>query len=103
MSKVISQQIEKTQSLVEGLKNKIELVRNKGLDEEFIKKLDSDNQLMDIYNNDLDKMKTELKARTIRANKKMIEIKNQVREAKKVVKRDFNQPQWKEFGIIDKR
>jgi len=103
MSKVISDQIEKTQMLVNGLKSKVELVKNKGLDDEFINKLNAENKLMATYNEELDKLKAELKAKTIQTNRKMLEIKTQVKEAKRVVKRDFLQHQWKEFGITDKR
>jgi len=103
MSKVITQQVEKTQLLINGLKEKIVLVKNKGLDEGFIDKLNANNQLMGTYNEELDKLKAELKEKTIQANRKMMEIKSQVRDAKRIIKRDFEQPQWKEFGLIDKR
>lgn len=103
MSKVISEQIEKTQVLLTGLKSKAELIKNKGLDDEFMNRLNTDNNLMATYNQELDKLKAELKAKTIQANRKMMEIKTQVKEAKRVVKRDFMQHQWKEFGITDKR
>jgi hypothetical protein len=103
MSKVISEQIEKTQMLVNGLKGKVELVKDKGLDNEFIDKLNAENKLMSTYNEELDKLKAELKAKTIQTNRKILEIKTQVKEAKRVIKRDFMQHQWKEFGITDKR
>lgn len=103
MSKIISDQIEKTQTLLNGLKNKIELLKNKGLDEEFINKLSADNRLMENYNTELDKLKTELKAKTIASNKKMIEIKTRIKEAKKIIKNNYLQNEWKDFGITDKR
>jgi len=103
MSKIISEQIEKTEMLLNGLRSKAELIKDKGLDEEYVNKLNSDNKLMATYNEELDKLKAELKAKTIQANRKMLEIKTQVREAKRVIKRDFLQNHWKEFGIIDKR
>ncbi|MBB4036192.1 hypothetical protein GGR21_002093 [Dysgonomonas hofstadii] len=103
MSKVISEQIEKTQMLLNGLEGKAELVKNKGLDDEFIKKLSVNNQQMTVYNEELDKLKAELKAKTIQANRKIMEIKSQVKDAKRVIKRDFSQYQWREFGINDKR
>jgi len=103
MSKIISEQIEKTHLLVNGLRSKQELVRNKGLDQEFVDKLNTDNELLSVYNSELDKLKAELKAKTIQTNRKLMEIKTRIREAKKVVKRDFIQPQWKDFGITDKR
>lgn len=103
MSKVISEQIEKTQMLLNGLKGKIDSLRNKGLDEVFIDKLKTDNHLLATYNEELDKLKAELKSKTIQTNRKVMEIKNQVKEAKRIIKRDYLQQQWKEFGITDKR
>jgi len=103
MSKVISDQIEKTQTILTGLKNKTDILKNKGLDDAFINKLNADNKLMATYNEELDRLKADLKAKTIQTNRKMMEIKTQIREAKKIIKKDFLQHQWKEFGITDKR
>lgn len=103
MSKVVLEQIEKTKMLVDGLRNKAVLVQNKGLDEAFVSKLESDNKVMEAYNAELDKLKADLRTKTFEANRKMVEIKMQIREAKRIVKREFEQPRWKEFGIIDKR
>lgn len=89
--------------LLNGLKGKIDSLRNKGLDEVFIDKLKTDNHLLATYNEELDKLKAELKSKTIQTNRKVMEIKNQVKEAKRIIKRDYLQQQWKEFGITDKR
>lgn len=103
MSKVISEQIEKIQMLLTGLKSKVELVKNKGIDNEFLNKLDANNKQLAVYNEELDKLKSDLKAKTIETNRKRLEIKAQVKDAKKIIKRDYLQPQWKDFGITDKR
>ena len=103
MSKVISEQIEKIQMLLTGLKSKVELVKNKGIDNEFLNKLDANNKQLAVYDEELDKLKADLKAKTIETNRKRLEIKAQVKDAKKIIKRDYLQPQWKDFGITDKR
>jgi len=103
MSKVYLDQIEKTEQLLEGLKNNLNLVRDKGLDSNFIKKLDEDKDQAIIYNSENDKLRADLKDKTRRANLKLNEIKAQVKEAKKIIKQDFPQERWKSFGISDKR
>lgn len=103
MSKVYLEQIEKTEQLLEGLKNNINLVKDKGLDKDFIRKLEADKDQAIIYNSENDKLRAELKAKAHRANQKLEEIKAQVKEAKRVIKQDFPQERWQYFGISDKR
>lgn len=103
MSKTYSEQIAKTQSLVAGLKNNLELVRGKGLNEHFISKLEAETVLAAGYNNDAEQLRVDLKTKTTQANDKLNDVKQLVKEAKKIIKEDFAQTRWKEFGIIDKR
>ncbi|BEG98763.1 hypothetical protein [Bacteroides sedimenti] len=103
MSKTYSEQITKVQLLTTGLKKNIELVKNKGLDEHFISKLEAEIVLAAGYNKETEQLRIDLRKKTIQANQKLAEVKQMVKEAKKVIKGDFAQTQWKEFGIIDKR
>lgn len=103
MSKVHLEQIEKTNLLLEGLKNNQSILKEKGINAGFIEKLESDNNLAIIYNDENDRLKADLKAKTVRANRKLDEIKSMVRDVKKIIKRDFPQEQWSKFGIMDKR
>lgn len=103
MSKTYSEQITKVQLLTTGLKKNIELVKNKGLDEHFIRKLEAEIVLAAGYNKETEQLRIDLRKKTIQANQKLAEVKQMVKEAKKVIKGDFAQTQWKEFGIIDKR
>lgn len=103
MSKVHLEQIEKTNLLLEGLKNNQSILKEKGINAGFIEKLESDNNLAIIYNDENDRLKADLKAKTVRANRKLDEIKAMVKKVKIIIKRDFPQEQWKNFGIMDKR
>jgi hypothetical protein len=103
MSKIHSDQIEKTQQLLDGIKNNQNLLKNKGLDGSFIKQLESENNLLMAYNDENEKLKVDLKAKIQRANQKLDEIKNKVNIAKKIIKRDFEQEKWRHFGVSDKR
>ncbi|MDP4187908.1 MAG: hypothetical protein Q8907_12165 [Bacteroidota bacterium] len=101
--KIFSDQTYKTQVLINGLKNKIELVKNKGLDENFIARLEESNNVIKVENEQIDKLKTEAKSRTRQANQRLDEVKTQVKKAKKIIKLNFDQSHWKDFGITDKR
>ena len=50
-----------------------------------------------------EKLKADLKSKTAELEAKMKEIDAKMSEAKKIVKMDIPQSQWKEFGIYDKR
>ena len=93
----------KTQLLSAGLKKNIAQLKNKGIDEQFISKLDSDTALASSYNKEIEKLKADLKTKTHQANIKLNEVKWQVREAKKIIKRDFDKEIWQEFAINDKK
>jgi hypothetical protein len=103
MSKTYSEQITKTQSLLTGLKKNIEIVRSKGLNEEFINKLESDNNLVATFDKENEQIKADLKNKIVKANSKLDEIKKQVKEAKRIIKSDFDQSKWISFGITDKK
>lgn len=101
--KVFLEQINRTQRLIAGLKDKIELVREKGLDEKFIAQLEADNNFIATNNEDIDKLKAEAKTKVRQINTRLIEVKIQVKKAKKIIKQNFEKGRWKEFGISDIR
>jgi uncharacterized linocin/CFP29 family protein len=103
MPKVHLDQIEKTQQLLNGLKKNLSLLKDKGLDENFIKQLETDNNQAIILEEENEKLKAEVKIKTARVNKKIDEIKSQVKTAKTVIKENFVQERWINFGINDKR
>ena len=103
MAKMYSDQIEKTQLLLKEMKNNIGRLKGKGLDENYLCNLKNDTDLLATYNIDYDKLKADFKAKSIQINIKLEEVKKQVKEAKKILKRNFEQNEWKDFGVLDKR
>lgn len=103
MSKINSEQIAKTRSLIAGLKQNVGLVKQKGLDEQFINKLESDNQLASTFNDECEQIREEFRIKTTKTRIKMNDVKSQVKEAKRIIKRDFDKSRWQEFGISDLR
>lgn len=103
MAKVYMDQIQKSQLLLAGLKRNATRLKDKDLDEAFITQFENEITAEVIINEQYDKLKTDFKAKTIEANRKLLEIKQQQKTAKKVIKNNFDKSEWPLFGIPDKR
>jgi hypothetical protein len=98
-----AERISDAQVLVSGLRaNSTQLMR-RGLDMPFIDSLEMSRAAAATLNDQQEKLKADLKSKTAELEAKLAEIDSQMTEAKKIVKLDFPQSQWKEFGIEDKR
>lgn len=75
----------------------------KGMDEAFIKNLTDSRTKVVSLNSEQEKLKADLKAKTAELDAEIANMMKLYSEAKKRVKMDFPQEQWKEFGINDKR
>ena len=98
-----AEQISGAQVMVAGLRANAGQVNRRGIDDQFINKLDSDRLSAATLNEQQERLKAELKTKTAELDAKMAEMDKAVTEAKKIVKMDFPQEQWKQFGIEDKR
>ena len=98
-----AEQISGAQVMVAGLRANAGQVNRRGIDDQFINKLDSDRLSAATLNDQQERLKAELKTKTAELDAKMAEMEKGVTEAKKIVKLDFPQDQWKQFGIEDKR
>lgn len=103
MSKVYLSELSRVHNLLEGLRRNVNLVSDKGLDNKFIDQMEHDSEVAKGYNAENEKLRMEIKEKTIRANRQLFTIKNQVKEAKKIIKHNFPQEKWIDFGIADKR
>jgi len=86
-----------------GLKNHADQVKKRGLDEVFTEKLTSVRNEVVAENDVQERLKAELKTQTVHLNAKLKELNDLMQEAKRMIKTDFPQETWKEFGITDKR
>lgn len=98
-----AEQISSAQVMVAGLKSNATQVSRRGIDDTFVTKLESDRNDAGTLNNQQEKLKADLKSKTAELDAKMLEIEKSMTEARKIVKLDFPQDQWKQFGIEDKR
>lgn len=102
-AKSYAEKISQAEVMVSGLKNNQQQLEKRGIDQAFIDKMAADATDAIRLNNEQEALKAQLKVKTAELNDKMSELAKANSEAKKIVKLDIPQAQWKEFGIEDKR
>ncbi len=103
MSKVYTEKVAKAQSLAEGLKRNFERVKDFGITDEQIAKLIELANETAVMSEELDGLREVVKVKASAANAKLTELTDCLRDAKQVVKINFEQLSWNDFGIEDKR
>lgn len=98
-----SEQLSNAQVMVAGLRANAAQLARRGLDAAFIDSIDANRTDAALLNDQQEKLKADLKSKTAELEAKMNEMDVKMSEAKKIVKMDIPQSQWKEFGIVDKR
>ena len=95
--------VSQAQVMTAGLKNNAAEVAKRGIDADFVTRLQNNRSAAIAMNDEQEKLKADLKVKTEALNAKVKEITDQLAEARKVVKLSIPKAQWKEFGIEDKR
>lgn len=103
MSKVYVEKVQKARMLANGMRKNYELIKELGITPEQIDLLEKNTDEATLYNEELDKLREEVSLKVARANKKMDEIRDTVTTAKNLIKRRYDQTEWINFGIADKR
>lgn len=100
--KSYSENITKTTVMIAGLKNHKDKLPA-GLDMAFIQNLEALKNEVENINSEQEKLKADLKSKTELLETKLKTLQEQYAQAKKRVKLDIEQTQWREFGIDDKK
>ena len=103
MSKVYTEKVEKALSLAEGLKRNFDKVKGYGITDEQIQDLVKIANETAEMSAELDALREVVKEKASAANAKLTELTDGLRCAKQVVKLNFEQTSWLDFGIEDKR
>ena len=103
MSKVYSEKLEKVQSLANGLKRNFYIVKSLGITDEQIQNLVKLAEETAVMSNELDVLREVVKQKASAANAKLMKLTQQLQLAKQVIKTNFEQLSWVNFGIADKR
>ncbi|MDR1595199.1 MAG: hypothetical protein LBS43_12075 [Prevotellaceae bacterium] len=97
-----AEQIANAQLMLSGLGNNIEQLSRRGITTEFVNRLSADVSESITLNNEQEKLKADLQAKTSQLQAKLTVVSKTLSEAKKIVKIDIPKEHWKEFGISDK-
>lgn len=103
MSKTVATELEKAKDLIAGLTKQKELVKGKGLDEKYVKELETISKELLQFDTELDKNREIMSKQVEQTRNKLAELKEKMLVARKTVKSNFPQEKWLEFGVRDKR
>ncbi|MGL4363619.1 MAG: hypothetical protein ACRCSB_00250 [Bacteroidales bacterium] len=94
-----AQQIKAARVMAAGLKKFSEELKKRGVDAEFIQKLEDKTDKSVELNNQQESLKGELKTKTAALDKELYELHKQISEATTLIKITIPQTEWKSFGI----
>lgn len=103
MSKTIELQIEKSLILIEGLNNNIAELGSKGINAGTLTAMSNDLATLKEMNNECDALREELTAKVKRMNEVLCHVKEAFAHHKRIIKSNYPQECWINFGVQDKR
>ena len=90
-------------TMLSGLQANPDAVAKRGLDKEFIAKLEKALENAKVLDNEQEALKAKLKTKTAELDAEVVNLQALYSEAKKLVKMSVDQTGWREFGIEDKK
>jgi len=103
MSKTVELQIEKSSSLVSGLRKHLSNGKGGGVTTDDISRMEKDLQALRQANDEVERLRDELAPKVKHMNEMMAAVKDAYAEKKRTLKGYYPQEQWLEYGIPDKR
>ncbi|MDR1779765.1 MAG: hypothetical protein LBR50_03415 [Tannerella sp.] len=103
MSKVISEQVKKAESLIAGLRKHPEIMGKVGVNEQTLAALESESKLLGAQNEELEQLEAKRSEVSRAANGKLVAIRTQFQTLKRTVKLNTDPAKWAQVGILDKK
>lgn len=103
MSKVYAEHVQKAQMLASGLRKNIEQVKGHGVTPEQLSQLEQKATVIARHSEELDELRKVVSEKASVASRELVELRADVQGLKQIVKRNFTQERWADFGILDKR
>ena len=103
MNRIYSEQIEKAKMLSEGLKNHKDFLKSQGFDLSLIEKLDQDCELMAREGELIAAEEEALSKHRAACHAILNRLKSNLFSGKGYIKQKFEQEQWSQYGVPDKR
>lgn len=103
MSKTTDLQIEKTRTLIAGLRKHLPQVESYGVREEELAQLEQAITLLNTESAALEELRAKVSARVKEVNGHLDALKHEYARLKGVVRNHYPQERWADYGVMDKR
>ena len=103
MSKTVETQIEKSRSLVEGLRRHVREMGERGVTNDEINALEQVVKELEVANAEVDSLREQLTPKVKNMKIAMDRVKEVYTERKKTIKGYYPQERWMDYGVPDKR
>ena len=103
MSKTIDLQIEKSRTLIDGLRKNLTELADKSISAEVLAEMDTQLQALAEANAECDALRAQLSQRVKNMNGILTQVKEAYAEKKKTIKGYYPQEEWSRLGVMDKR
>lgn len=103
MSKTIDQQIEKSNTLVNALKHSFAEVSSKGVKMNDLDELVNQLEKLQASSKQTDELRAKLTAQVQTTNNILARVKEQYKEIKDIIRVNYPQEKWVNYGVLDKR
>lgn len=103
MSKTIEQQIEKSKMLIDGFRSNVGLLSVHGVTADKLNEMEGELCKLVEMNAECDKLREELSVKVKNMNGILNVVKYSFFDYKKIIKQNYPQERWIDFGIADKR
>lgn len=103
MSKVYLETLDKSKLLIKGLRTNQALAERAGINMNDVSRLEVMVSEGEKMNERVDNLRKETSEMVVKSNEKLNDIKDLTIQLKRIIKRRYDNLQWKNFGILDKR
>lgn len=103
MSKTNEMYLDKARTLIQGLKEHLETVKNYGISIDKLQELEAAVNEGERLNAEVDRQRAELNKIVPNASRKLAEVRSLTFELKRLVKPRVDPNHWLDYGIPDKR
>lgn len=103
MNQIYSTPIEKAQMLVEGLKKNRSFLKAKGYDISIIEQLEKDCEILTREGEAIAREEEALSKHCAECHEILDRLRNNLLSGKGAIKQMFEQNQWSQYGVADKR
>lgn len=103
MSKTNEMYLDKARTLIKGLKENLEMVKNYGISIDDLQKLEVAVNEGEKLNTEVDRQRAELNKIVPNASRKLAEVRSLTFELKRLIKPRVDPSHWLDYGIPDKR